>query len=663
VNGSPGVCAGPHVKCFVTAALISVLAGCGSLLDSLANQPAPAPSGGALMYPGSPQGWIGGIGSPPEFEHGRDLSVRKSGSASGYVRSLYQSVDGVGTLVQSIRADAYRGHRVRYSGWIRTSGVGGEGAGLWFRGDGVKIGPFDNMTGRRLTGTKDWQHVSIVVDVPQGTTGVAYGVLLVGPGVIWVDDLRLEVVAETVPVTAPLSERLYSDSAETAALYARLPVRPLNLGFEGEPSAASQPATVAWARNASFPFTTDDPDVPSTDLDPLRPLVGGATIVALGEATHGTREFFRMKHRVLAWLVREMGFSNFGIEASLPEALAVDHYVQTGEGNPRQLLSDLRYWTWNTTEVLAMIEWMRNWNATGQQPRVHFTGVDLGYPGVAIDSVIAFTSRMDPDAGAGVSAAYRCLNDLRDPPPESFQVNFTQYQAQTAEYRASCRAGIRDVDSLFARNTAAWSSVEGAEKFRVMRRLARIVDQSEELLGAAADQGFSLRDQFMAENVAWWRDTHAPGAKMVLWAHNAHISRVPRMMGDHLSRRYGAEYLAMAQTFGTGSFNAVFVSNANVNLDLRSYSVTGLRDESIENVFMAIGLDRLIFDARRLRSDSSAAAEPLQGLLSMRSVGATYRPGNGPTGYQVPYSFRSDYDVIIWFRTATASTLLPYLPR
>jgi erythromycin esterase-like protein len=148
-----------------------------------------------------------------------------------------------------------------------------------------------------------------------------------------------------------------------------------------------------------------------------------------------------------------------------------------------------------------------------------------------------------------------------------------------------------------------------------------------------------------------------------LWAHNAHISRVPRMMGDHLSRRYGAEYLVMAQTFGTGSFNAVFVSNANVNLDLRSHSVTGLRDESIENVFMAIGLDRLIFDARRLRSDSSAAAEPLQGLLSMRSVGATYRPGNGPTGYQVPYSFRSDYDVIIWFRTATASTLLPYLPR
>lgn len=662
MNGFPRLSAARDAKAIVTAALVTVLPGCGSLLDSLSDQPAPAPPGGGLMYAGAPQGWFGGVGSPPEFEAGRDLSVRKSGGASGYVRALYERVDGFGTLVQQIRADAFRGHRIRYSGWIRTARVSGEGAGLWIRGDGVKIGPFDNMTGRRLTGTKDWQQVSIVVDVPQGTAGLAYGVLLVGPGVMWVDDLKFEVVDETVPVTAPLGERVSLDSAATAAAYARTSLRPLNLGFEGEPSAASQPATVAWTRNASFAFTTDDPDIPSTDLDSLRPLVGGATIVALGEATHGTREFFRMKHRVLAWLVREMGFSHFGIEASLPEALAVDHYVQTGEGNPRQLLSDLRYWTWNTAEVLAMIEWMRTWNATGRQPRVHFTGFDMGYPGVAIDSVIAFTSRMDSQAGAGVTAAYRCLNELRDPPPTSFQVNLAQYQAQSADYRATCRTAIRNADSLFARNTAAWTSIEGAEKYRVMRRLARIVDQWEELATAAADNGFNVRDQFMAENVAWWKDTQAPGAKMVLWAHNAHISRVPRMMGDHLSRRYGAEYLTMAQTFGTGSFNAVFVSNANVNLDLRAHTVTGLREESIESVFMAIGLGRLIFDARRLRSDSSAAAEPLQGLLSIRSVGATFRPGDGPTGYQVPLYLRSDYDVIIWFRNASASTLLPYLP-
>ena len=643
----------------VMAALVFALNGCSDFLDSFNNELAPPPT--ALMYPGSPQGWIGGTGSPPEFEAGRDLAVRRSGSASGYLRALFQQVDGFGTLFQQIRADVYRGQRIRYSGWIRTAHVGGEGVGLWIRGDGVNIGTFDNMTGRRLTGTNDWKHASIVVDVPPGTVGLAYGVLLVGPGVIWVDDLTLEIVDQSVPVTAPLIERSGTDSAQAAAQYTRLPLRPTHLGFETELSAAQQPAALAWVRNASFAFATDDPDVPSTDLDSLRPLVGGATIVALGEATHGTREFFRMKHRTLAWLVREMGFTHFGIEANLPEALAVDHYVQTGVGNPAQLLSDLRYWTWNTAEVMAMIEWMRAWNAAGHQPRVHFTGFDMGYAGVAIDSVTAFASRMDPGAGAIVASAYQCLNSLRDP-PGSFQPDVARYQLQSAESRAACRQGIRNVDSLFARNNAAWSGVAGIEKTRVMRRLARIVDQWEELASAPSDQGFYVRDQFMAENVGWWHDTHAPGAKMVLWAHNGHVSRVPRLMGDHLSRRYGAGYLNVAQTFGTGSFNAVFVSNANVNLDLRAHNVTGLRDESIERVFTAIGADRLVFEARRLRSDSTAATEPLQGLLSIRSIGATYRPGDGPTGYQVSLYLRGDYDLIIWFRNATASTLLPFLP-
>ena len=650
-------------KALSMAVLISVLAGCDSIIDSLADAPPPAPPRTPLMYPGFPARWIAGNGSPPQFESGRDFSVRRSGSASGYIRSLSMQVENApsGSIIQEMRADAYRGKRIRYSGWIRTSEVGGDGVGLWLRGDGARIGPFDNMNDRRLSGTNDWKYLSIVVDVPQLTVGLAFGALLVGPGIAWVDDLNIEVVDETVQVTAPLGERLYDDSAQVAGYYSRRSLRPTHLGFESELTAAQQPATVDWLRNASFAFTNDDPAVTSADLDPLRPLLGGATIVALGEATHGTREFFRMKHRVMAMLVKELGFTHFGIEATLPEALAVDHYVQTGVGDPARLLSDLRFWTWNTAEVMGMIEWMRSWNAAGHQPRVHFTGFDMGYAGVAIDSVSAFATRMSTGAGTTVREAYRCLNELRTP-SNGPNPDFARYNAIGAEYQDACRQGIRDVDSLFARNETAWSSVEGPEKVRIMRRLARIIDQWEDLARASADAGFYVRDEYMAENVAWWHETHAPGAKMVLWAHNGHVSRVPRMMGDHLSRRYGSGYVNVAQTFGTGSFNAVMVSNSNVNLDLRAHTVTGLREEAIENVFMATGADRIIFDARRVRSDSSAAVAPLQLTLSIRSVGATFRPGDGPNGYQVPLYLGGDYDLIIWFRNATASTLLPFLP-
>ena len=345
----------------------------------------------------------------------------------------------------------------------------------------------------------------------------------------------------------------------------------------------------------------------------------------------------------------------------MPEALAVDHYVQTGVGNPAKLLSDLRFWTWNTVEVMAMIEWMRAWNAAGHQPRVHFSGFDMGYAGVAIDSVTAYTARVDPGAGASVAGAYSCLNQLRNP-PNSYFVDFTRYAALSAESKAACRQGIQGVDSLFARSVAAWSSAEGAGKNRVMRRLARIVDQWEVMSSAPADQGFYVRDQFMAENVGWWHDTQAPGSKMVLWAHNGHISRVSRLMGDHLSRKYGAAYIPVGQTFGTGSFNAIFLSDANQLLNNRVHTVTGFREEAIERIFTSIGVDRLIFDARRLRSASGPAIEPLGLPLTMRSVGASFQPSSGVNGYQVPLQLRSDYDLIIWFSNATASRLLPFIP-
>jgi erythromycin esterase len=165
----------------------------------------------------------------------------------------------------------------------------------------------------------------------------------------------------------------------------------------------------------------------------------------------------------------------------------------------------------------------------------------------------------------------------------------------------------------------------------------------------------------MAENVAWWHETHAPGAKMVLWAHNGHIIRVPGRMGEHLSQRYGDGYFVIGQTFGTGSFNAVMVSNADVNLDLRAHSVSTMREDAIERVFTATGIDRLVFDARRLRSESSQATLPLESPLSIRAIGATYKPVAADL-HSAPTLLSVDYDLIIWFRNATASTLLPFLP-
>jgi len=118
-------------------------------------------------------------------------------------------------------------------------------------------------------------------------------------------------------------------------------------------------------------------------------------VPAKGEATHGSREFFRLKHRMLEFLATEMGFTIFSIEANMPEAYRLNEYVLTGKGDPAALLKGLYFWTWDTEEVLEMIQWMRAFNASGNG-RVEFTGFDMQTPGVALRNVMAFVAQRDP---------------------------------------------------------------------------------------------------------------------------------------------------------------------------------------------------------------------------------------------------------------------------
>src|SRR4029450_11160429 len=141
------------------------------------------------------------------------------------------------------------------------------------------------------------------------------------------------------------------------------------------------------------------------DLRPLKNLVRNARIVALGEGTHGTSEFFRMKHRILEFLASEMGFTIFSIEANMPEAYRVNDYVLRGVGDPKALLKGMYFWTWNTEEVLAMIEWMRQFNASGKG-RIQFTGFDMQTPTVAMTIVQEFLDKVEPEYAGRVSPIY-----------------------------------------------------------------------------------------------------------------------------------------------------------------------------------------------------------------------------------------------------------------
>ena len=133
-------------------------------------------------------------------------------------------------------------------------------------------------------------------------------------------------------------------------------------------------------------------------MSPLSSVIGDARIVAMGEATHGTREFFRMKHRMLEFLTEKMGFTVFAIEANWPESLAVNDYVLNGKGDPAAALAGMYFWTWNTEEVLDMIRWMRTYNENPAHTRkLKFLGFDMQTARVAVSSVEEYLQKVDPE--------------------------------------------------------------------------------------------------------------------------------------------------------------------------------------------------------------------------------------------------------------------------
>ncbi|MFK4040563.1 erythromycin esterase family protein [Nonomuraea wenchangensis] len=126
--------------------------------------------------------------------------------------------------------------------------------------------------------------------------------------------------------------------------------------------------------------------VPLDEPAPFRAALDGVRLAGLGEAMHGSAEFFSLRRRLTELLVRELGFTTLAIEAGAAAARAVDDHVRTGRGDARQVVAGLGFWTLDTAEMLAVVEWLREHNRTAERP-VRFAGVDPQHPGAALRSL------------------------------------------------------------------------------------------------------------------------------------------------------------------------------------------------------------------------------------------------------------------------------------
>lgn len=371
-----------------------------------------------------------------------------------------------------------------------------------------------------------------------------------------------------------------------------------------------------------------DPASDPGDLAELLALLGDARVVGLGEDTHGTREVFRFKHRLVRQLVERHGFRLFAIEAGLAECRRLDDYVRRGVGDPAVALASTRFWTWDSAEVVDLVEHLRAWNEAHPDDVVSVTGIDGQFPQEPLAQALAL---LDPREAGPLAAALSPVSD------DVLLDGYSALDEPTLDQLAAA------ADALYEASTPGLG-----------RALANcVVAALAQRRASGRESGVSIRDRAMARTFLELMSA-APGCKAVLWAHNGHVGRQPfegaaLPLGAHLSEALGADYRVVAFSSGSGRVSAI-PHDGSTPQSLVLPLLPGALPEAVLRKGAELGAEVLWAP---LRPDAPRCVERLVGAVLSEDVWVESRevdPG-------------ACYDVLVGFPVTSASRLLPTSAR
>jgi erythromycin esterase len=383
------------------------------------------------------------------------------------------------------------------------------------------------------------------------------------------------------------------------------------------------------------------------DLAPFGMAVGEARVVALGEATFGTREFFEIKQRLLEYLVKEKGFTIFAINANWPEAITLDLYIKHGEGDPKALLTGM-LWPWNTEEALEVVEWMREFNkAPGTHPTLSFASFGIPPASVVIPRVVGYMKACSPADAATVQANYDPLLEMESRLGEVYD---------DAARRAADRAEIV-VKLLDARRELlAQPPEEGcsAAAWRDARQDAEMARQN--AATRISGRGSAYGNEMMARNIRWLAKDAYPDEKIVLWGHNSLVGYAPadaeKSVGTWLREEFGDQLYVTGFAFHRGELLAIGVQNGQ-NSGVAKQTIPEPTEGNGDSVLSAAGMPVFFLDMRR-----SPPAGPLGRWLaeshSFLEVGALWNHDDPQSNSHLKTMSKS-YDGLIFLEEGHAA--------
>ncbi|MFD8598186.1 erythromycin esterase family protein [Kitasatospora sp. NPDC059646] len=430
-------------------------------------------------------------------------------------------------------------------------------------------------------------------------------------------------------------------------------------GTPSAPPAASASVDAAAFRSpeaaldrVAHPLRTTEPRGSLADLRPFGRMVGDAKVVGLGEATHGSHEFFTVKHRVLRYLVEEKGFRAFALEAPWSTGVRLDGYVLRGEGDLKQIMDEEfqgTYRWWNNGEYRDMLQWMRAYNVEHPKDPVRFVGDDSGFAGAELyDKVNAYAASALPELLPQLAELYRGLRPATDA-----ATYVDDYLAKPlAERKELAERTGRAVELLKQQPGAdadahAWAVQHATAIHQMTAQFAFDLDNDPQ--GPA--EAMIYRDRVMAQNVAWWQQR--TGDKILLAAHNSHVALKtyapashPKAQGDFLREQLGADYLSVGLTFDHGSFNAFDQAGA-----VQRFTVGPAEPGTAEHTLDKVRYRDFVVD---LRNTPEPARAWLAAPHTVKNIGTTHPwPGSAPQ-----IRLTQTHDVLIHLQQVEAARML-----
>jgi protein-L-isoaspartate(D-aspartate) O-methyltransferase len=427
------------------------------------------------------------------------------------------------------------------------------------------------------------------------------------------------------------------------------PRRPLR------PVAPGEEALVRNLADAAEPFSA----IESADLHPLMQRIGSARIVMLGEATHGTSEFYRMRERITRELIVKKGFRFVAIEADWPDAARVDHYVRHFQYPPSEWTAFARFptWMWRNTEVRDFVSWLRKHNGTAEQgERVAFHGLDLYSLYDSIRSVLDYLDEVDPASARVARERYGCLTPWqRDPATYG-------HAALTGSY-PTCESDVaRTLADLLAKRRA-YAEHDG-ERFLDAEQNARLVANAERyyrIMYYGSRASWNLRDTHMFETLKNLLAFHGADSRAVVWAHNSHVgnaaatemaARGEYNIGQLCREEFGDRAYLIG--FGTNSGTVAAASDWDGPMEVKK--VRPAHPNSYEQLCHATGLARFMVGLRG-RGDLCGPKGLGKGRLE-RAIGVIYRPETELASHYFQADLPRQFDEYVWFDDTRAVTLL-----